>query len=96
VLHKSLGDDLRHNLAGVLDALAALKPERKGEVFGCGSDGWNRRIAAVVNRGAERLDWVRKRTYSGKRSFVLRTRSEHISRPRRCYVETYYTVYVCL
>ncbi len=31
MLHKALGDDLRHNLIGVPDALAALVAERVGE-----------------------------------------------------------------
>ena len=31
MLHKALGDDPRHNLIGVPDALAALEAERVGE-----------------------------------------------------------------
>ena len=31
MLHEPLGDDLRHDLVCVVDALAALEPQRKGE-----------------------------------------------------------------
>ena len=31
MLDKALGDDLRHDLVGVLDALATLESEREGE-----------------------------------------------------------------
>jgi len=31
MLHKALGDDLRHDLIGVVDAIVALKAQREGE-----------------------------------------------------------------
>jgi hypothetical protein len=40
VLHKALGDDRRHDLVSVVDALAALEVQRErkrvGDDFGCG------------------------------------------------------------
>jgi hypothetical protein len=33
-VHKTLGDDLRRDLIGVLNASAGLKPKRKGERVG--------------------------------------------------------------
>ena len=34
MLDKALGDDLRHDLVGVVDALATLESEREGERVG--------------------------------------------------------------
>ncbi len=34
ILHKALGDDLRHDLIRVVDALAAFEPQREGERVG--------------------------------------------------------------
>jgi hypothetical protein len=57
MLDKALGDDLRHDLVGVVDALATLEAERKGERVGkVGWIGGREPVSMHGGRIAERTE----------------------------------------